>query len=1053
MIRLAWLASSLAMLVLLVAPSANARDVGIFDTAHADLHYRMVGPDRGGRVTTVTGVPSQPRTFYMGVASGGLWKTTDAGASWTPISDGQIPVGSMGSVDVSRTNPNIIYVGTGSDDIRSNVSTGRGIYKSTDAGATWKFVGLRDAGQIGAVRVDPTDADVVYVAAIGNAFTNNDQRGVFRTRDGGKTWKKILFISDSVGAADLELQPGHPNVIYAGMWHGQRKPWNIVSGSRDGGLYKSTDGGDHWTKLTQGLPSGLFGKSNIAVTAADPQRVYALIEAKPGGGLYRSDDAGEHWTLATSKPQLITRPFYYTTLAADPTNADVVYAGAERFFKSVDAGKTFTRLPTPHGDNHDMWISPRDGRVMIQDNDGGANVSLDGGKTWSTQYNQPTAEIYGVVVDNQFPYRLYGAQQDSTTLIVPSLPLNSGRIEEWRTGPGCETGPIMPNLQNPDIVYGACKGKFSWMSLSSGQERQHWIGAQSLYGTPPDHLIDRFQRVSPMEVSPFDPNVVYYGSQYVYRTRDRGVTWERISPDLTAHDSRYMKVESGTPITRDMTGEEMYSTLYAIRESPLEKGLIWTGANDGPVYVTRDDGKTWTNVTPKGLPSGGRVQYIEPSPHRAGSAYIAVYRYLMGDFAPYIYRTDDYGKSWTRLTDGNNGIPADDPTRVVREDPSRAGLLYAGTEFGVYVSFDNGGHWQPFQLNLPVTPVTDIAVHRKDLVLATQGRSFWILDDLTPLHQWSDAIAAADAHLFKPRAAYRMHYRAKGSMFGPDHAGSAPQYPPPGAMIDYYFAKVPRGKVTLEILDAAGKTVRRFTEAPAGDDAHTAGKGKAEAATASQDKRKDDHGLYRTASLPVHQGINRFIWDFTYPPPRGEKTSKGHRPTRGPMAVPGSYSVRLTITRPEDARTWTETQPLIVKADPRSIRDGVTVADMQQQFEHNMRVRDLLSDVNLAVKRIEDARAKLKDATGAADKEKLRKLDVIAAKLETPKVRYSEPELQGNIAYLYGMTRGADQKVGRDAIERYQTLRAAFDVQAAALRKVLGPATSADDGADGAAMQ
>ncbi|MBN8712660.1 MAG: hypothetical protein J0H50_01625 [Xanthomonadales bacterium] len=1017
-----------ALLLPLTAPAA-AQGMPDFPGAHADLHYRMVGPARGGRVTTVTGVPSQPRTFYMGVASGGLWKTTDAGASWVPISDGQIPVGSMGSVDVSLSNPDIVYVGTGSEGIRSNVSTGRGVYKSTDAGATWQFVGLRDAGQIGAVRIDPTNPDIVYVAAVGNAFTDNAERGVFRTRDGGKTWTKVLFVSDSVGSSDLELQPGNPNVIYAGMWHGQRKPWTIISGSKDGGLYKSTDGGDHWTKLAGGLPSGLFGKSNIAVTAANPNRVYALIEAKPGGGLYRSDDAGAHWTLATDKPQLITRPFYYTTLAADPTNADVVYAGAEGFFKSVDAGKTFANMPTPHGDNHDMWINPHDGKVMIQANDGGANVSFDGGRTWSTQYNQPTAEIYGVVTDNQFPYRLYGAQQDSTTLIVPSLPLNTGQVEEWRTGPGCETGPIMPNPKNPDVVYGACKGQWSWMSLRSGQERNYWIGAQSLYGSPPDKLIDRFQRTSPMEVSPFDPEEVYYGSQYVWRTHDRGVTWERISPDLTAHDPRYMKTISGTPITRDMTGEEMYATLYAIRESPLKKGLIWTGANDGPVYVTQDDGKTWTNVTPKDLPPGGRVQYLEPSPHRAGSAYIAVYRYLMGDFAPYIYRTDDYGKSWTRLTDGKNGIPADDPTRVVREDPSREGLLYAGTEFGMYVSFDNGGHWQPFQLNLPVTPVTDITVHDKDLVLATQGRAFWILDDLTPLHQWSDAIKTGSTHLFQPRDAYRMYYRAGGGMFGigPGTAATArPQYPPPGAMIDYYFAQQPTGKVTLEILDADGKTVRTFTAA-------------SEPAKAVAPKPGQAPRWHTATDLPAHQGINRFIWDLTYPAPLGGNGG-GFRPARGPIAVPGAYSVRLTVSASAGAAAWTQTQPLVLKADPRSAVSGVTLADMQQQFEHNMRVRDLVSDVNLAVKRLKAAQAKLKDASSAADKAKLRELDAIAAKLETPPVRYSESQLQGNITYLYGMTDGADQKVGRDAVERYQTLRAALDVQLAALQKVLGTA-------------
>jgi photosystem II stability/assembly factor-like uncharacterized protein len=1001
-----------------------------FDNAHFDLRYRMVGPARGGRVTTVTGVASEPRTFYMGVASGGLWKTTDAGATWVPISDGKIPVGSMGSIDVSQSNPNVIYAGTGSDDIRSNVSTGRGVYKSTDAGATWSFAGLRDAGQIGAVRIDPSNPDIAYVAAIGNAFTTNTERGVFRTKDGGKSWSKVLFISDSTGAADIELQPGNSRVIYAGMWHGVRKPWSIISGGHEGGLFKSTDGGDHWTRMTNGLPSDLIGKSNIAVTAANPNRVYALIEAKPGGGLYRSDDAGEHWSLVSSNPQLITRPFYYVTLAADPTNADVVYGGAEGFFKSVDGGKTFRSMRVPHGDNHDMWISPKDGNVMIQANDGGANISFDGGRSWSTQYNQPTAEIYSVAVDNQFPYRLYGAQQDNTTLIVPSLPLNTGENDEWRTGPGCETGPIMPHITNPDTVYASCKGQFSRMSLRTGQEKQYWVGAQSLYGSPPGDLIYRFQRVSPLELSPHDSHVIYYGSQYVHRTRDEGVTWERISPDLTAHDPRYLGVVSGGPITRDVTGEEVYSTLYAIRESPLQKGLIWTGSNDGPVYVTRDDGKTWTNVTPKDLPAGGRVQTIEPSPHRAGSAYIAVYRYLLGDFQPYIYRTDDYGRTWTRLTNGRNGIASDEPTRVVREDPSREGLLYAGTEFGMYVSLDNGAHWLPFQFNLPATPITDINVHQNDLVLSTQGRSFWIMDDLTPLHQWSAAVASSAAHLFKPRDAYRVRYRA-GPISARANSSAAAEYPQPGAMIDYYFASAPAGKVTLDILDASGKVVRSFAGAAAIDRAGEA------APSGGEEEDESPRRRAGPVNVPVHQGLNRFTWDLAYPGPRQSAT----RPAGGggPTAVPGSYSVRLTVAASADAPAWTETQPLVLKPDPRNAADGVTLADMREQFDHNMRVRDLATEVNLAVARVREARARLKGATGAAA-DTLQRLSAIAARLETPPVRYSKPELQDNIRYLYGMTNGADQKIGRDAVERYQTLRSQLDEQLSALNRLLGPA-------------
>ena len=690
-----------------MAPMMAQVDTNLFK----GLRYRMVGPNRGGRVTTVTGVPSQPRTFYMGVASGGLFRTTDGGANWFPITDGKVPVASTGSVAVAESDPNVIYLGTGSDDIRSNVSTGRGMYKSTDGGQTWSFSGLYKTGQIGAVRIHPKDPNTVWVAAIGDAFKPNNDRGVYKSTDGGKNWKRTLYVSDSTGAADLEVNPADPNIVYAWMWRGERKPWTIISGAREGGFYKSIDGGETWKKITNGLPTELVGKGNLAVTAANPSRIYALVEALPGGGFYRSDDAGDSWKFINASAQLLTRPFYYTTLAADPTNANVVYGGAEGFFKSVDGGATWAGFSTPHGDNHDMWINPTDGNVMIQSNDGGANISTDGGRTWSTQNNQPTAEIYGVFMDNQYPYRIYGAQQDEGgTLIVPSQSLGAGQ-PEYRVGPGCETGPVLPHPTNPDTVYGSCKGQYEWMNMKTGMSKQYWVGAQSLYGNDAKDLILRFQRVSPMALSPHDPKVLYYGSQNLHRTRDLGVTWETISPDLTANPA-CCQGASGEPITRDVTGEEFYSTLYAITESPTEAGVIWTGANDGPFHVTRDNGKTWTNVTPKDLPTGGRVAFIDASPHRKGSAYYAVYRYLLGDYQPYLYRTDDYGKTWTRLTDGKNGIPADWPTRVVREDPDREGLLYAGTEFGMFISFDNGAHWQSFQLNMPNVPINDIKTHR-----------------------------------------------------------------------------------------------------------------------------------------------------------------------------------------------------------------------------------------------------------------------------------------------------------------------------------------------------
>ena len=966
------------------------------------LRYRLVGPSRGGRVTTVTGVPSQPKTFYMGVASGGLFRTTDSGATWTPLTDGKVPLGSMGSIAVADSDPNIIYLGTGSDGVRSNVSTGRGMYKSIDGGQTWKFIGLYNAGQIGAVRIHPTNPDIVWVSAVGNIFRPNDERGVFKTTDGGQTWHKVLFISDAVGAMDLELQPGNPNVVYAWMSRLERKPWTIISGSKDGGFFKSTDAGEHFTKIVSGLPTELIGKANLAVTAAKPDRIYALIEAKPGGGLYRSDDSGQTWASVNSQGSLIQRPFYYTTLGADPTNADTVYAGAEGFFKSTDGGKTFSTFRTPHGDNHDIWINPKDGQIMIQSNDGGANVSTDGGRTWSSQMNQPTAEIYGVWVDNQFPYKLYGAQQDNTTLIVSSQ-ADPYSTSDWRIGPGCETGPIMPHPANPDIVYGSCKGQYGVMNLKTGQEKSYWIGAQSLYGNPADELIYRMQRVSPMATSPHDPDVLYYGSQYVHRTRDKGVTWERISPDLTAHPE-CCQGASGEPITRDVTGEEFYSTVYAIAESPLEKGIIWTGANDGPFYVTRNNGKTWTNVTPGDLPTGGRVQYIDPSPHRKGSAYFAVYRWLLGDFQPYLYRTDDYGKTWTRLTDGKNGIPVDCPTRVVREDPDREGLLYAGTEFGMFISFDNGGHWQSFQLNLPNIPISDIKVHRNDLIVSTQGRAFWILDNISSLHQLTAHTKSTDVQLFKPRDGYRT--RVNPSNLGP--------------VIEYYLPNQPSEPVIIDILDMNGAVLNSYNS-----DTQPARGSRGAAASESQPEDPDAAPAGRRFTPPPrvtkNAGMNRFVWDL--------------RHQAGPTLPPGKYQVRLKT----GAVTLTET--LTVMIDPRVAEDGVTLADLQEQFDHNMRMRELVNAVNQLVTRVRDAQAKLKSNGG--DAEKLNTLTAIAGKLLTEPVRYGKPGLQAHITYLASMTANVDQKIGRDAVERYAALKKELDDLRGEVDRVLGtPATN-----------
>jgi photosystem II stability/assembly factor-like uncharacterized protein len=978
----------------------------------AGMAFRHAGHSVGGRVTAVAGVPSQPRTFYMGVASGGLFRTTDGGESWQPISDGKIPLGSMGAITVADSDPNVIWVGTGSDGARSNVSTGRGVYRSTDAGETWSFAGLYNAGQIGALRVHPTDPNTAWVSATGDLFKRNTERGIFKTTDGGRNWRRTLFLNDSTGASDVELKPGDPNTVYAWMARLERKPWTIISGSREGGFYKSTDGGVTFRKTGTGLPSGLIGKGNIAVTAANPERLYLLVEAEPGGGLYRSDDAGATWTQVNNTPGLITRPFYYTTIGADPTNADVVYAGAEGFYKSTDGGRTVRPFPTPHGDNHDIWINPNNGQTMVQANDGGANVSYDGGRTWSTQRNQPTAEFYGVWPDNRFPYNLYSAQQDNSTWIWSSV-ANPFDFSALQTGPGCETGPIIPHPSEPNIIYGSCKGQFAVMNTETRQSRNYWIGGQSLYGNAGQDLIYRIQRTVPMALSPHDPSVLYYGTQYVHRTRDKGVTWEKISPDLTWYPQDHRQGASGEPITRDVTGEEFYSTLYAITESPHEAGVIWTGANDGPVHITRDGGRTWSNVTPPGLELGGRVAWIEASPHRAGSAYVATYRYLLGDYAPYIYRTEDYGKTWTRLTTGRNGIPGDTPTRVVREDPDREGLLYAGTEFGLFISFDNGANWQPFNLNVPQVPINQILVHKKDLIVATQGRGNWIFHNLSALHQVAATTHTQTLHVYTPRTGVRTT-GAAAQFFGPQ--------------VDYHLASAPSDTVRIEIRDARGQVVNSYKSgvAPPAPPRRRPMDAEEEAEAAMMVGR----GMPADAAAPVlnlvsaNAGFNRFTW--------------GVQHQNGLGAPPGQYTVTVSVGG------QSKTVPLTVDIDPRLAAEGYTVADLQEQYAHNLRMREMVAEVNTLIARARAAETRLA-AAGAAAADTLSAVrSVLHGQLLTQPVRYGKPGLQAHIQYLSGMTTRVDQKVGRDALERADVLRGELDAATAAINRAIGPALRMD---------
>ncbi len=1017
----------------------------------SDLSYRMVGPSRGGRVTAVAGHRDQPSTFYMGASGGGVWKTTDYGLTWHSISDGYFATGSIGAIRVADPDPDVIYVGTGSDGLRSNVIIGKGVYKSKDAGQTWEHSGLGDVGNIGAVLIHPDNPDLVYVAAIGNPFAPNPERGVYRSNDGGESWEKVLYLSDKTGAVDLEFAPDNADEIYATMWRAERKPWTIISGAYEGGIYKTSDGGNTWDQLSQGLPSGLFGKADLAVSAGDPNRVYVLIEA-PGdkGGVYRSDDRGENWRQVSDFDKIQTRPFYYCNLEAHPTNPDILWGMTEGFWKSEDAGHSWKKQDVPHGDNHDMWINPDNPDVFVQSNDGGANVTVNGGETWSTQHNQPTAELYQVNVSDGFPYRLYAGQQDNTTISVPSLPPRSmpgGYTALWEAEGGCETGPAIPKPGDPDIVYSGCKGRFGIYNRRTGSEQQYYVGFWNIYGHNPRDLAYRFQRVAPIHVSPHDPEQVYHASQFVHMTTDGGKTWETISPDLTAFDPK-TQVVSGTPITIDVTGEEHFSTIYDVQESPHEPGVIWVGANDGPIHITRNSGRDWKDVTPKKLGPHGRVQNIEVSPHQAAKAYASILRYQLGDFEPYVYRTRDYGESWVRITTGKNGIPLDTPVRVVREDPEREGLLYAGTEFGMFISFDDGGHWQPFQQNLPVTPVTDIKVVDQDLALSTMGRGFWILDNLTPLREISERVIESQAHLFSVVDAYRVTVPEKpGGLSNP----ADPQFKVVGANLDYFLKSEPGNEIRLEILDTKGHIIRRYSSGE----------------TSKPDEKTTQNTLeQQQPKLVKLPGVHRFTWDLRYSGLQGfdpgkrtankvsalqdnepildadniktpEEESQGERAmdhvqkqepenkeSRGPTVPPGMYQARLIVGE------WSDTHDFEVKMDPRVLAEGITADDVRAQTELLLQVRDSINELRETFDKTEQ------------------RLSGIQNQLVADPVRYSQPKLADQLKYLYQNLQRSDQVPGQDAYQRFEDLSRALEGPLGELEQMLNAGEIADGDAD-----
>ena len=952
-----------------------------------NLKYRNVGPTRGGRVTTVHGVESQENVFYMGTTGGGLWKTTDFGNNWSNISDGFFKSPSIGAINVFQSNPNIVYVGTGSDGLRSNIIVGKGIYKSVDAGKNWSHIGLEGVGQIGAVEIHPSDPDIIYVAAIGQPFMKSDERGLYKSADGGGSWDKILYLSDSIGIVDIEFAPDDPNTIYAASWRAERKPWTIISGSTNGGAYKSDDAGVTWKKINLGIDSKYIGKIDFAVSKSEPDRLFVMVEASDGkGGLYKSEDRGESFEHMNNREELVNRPFYYLNIESNPLNSDILYSSANRFMISRDAGKSWKSYSTPHGDNHDIWINPGDTSIWIQSNDGGANITFNSGKTWSTQFNQPTAEIYQVEVDDQYPYWLYGGQQDNySTISVPSMPpysLQAGPNAYIRDTGGCETGPAVPKPGNHNIVYSNCKGRFGVFNKITGQEKQYYVGASNMYGHNPRDLKYRFQRVSPIHVSPHNPNKVYHASQFLHVTYDEGVTWETISPDLTAFESD-KQVISGSPITRDITGEEFYSTIYSVRESPIVKGVIWVGANDGPVHLTLNGGKNWTDVTPNKKIKGGRVDSIEPSSHNSAKAFVTILRYQLGDWRPYIYRTYNNGDTWDLITEG---IPNNFPVRVLREDPVREGLLFAGTEFGMFISFDDGDNWKPFQQNLPVTPITDMKIHRDDIVLSTMGRSFWIMDNIHYLRNFE---FSTDQVLYPVANTIRYRNRPLKS----NHVS----YPQPSVHIDYNIDNDKVKDVIINFTNSDGEIINSFRSVDENKNIE------------EYEMSTNEFTFISSNNIPKEKGVNRFSWDMRHRGSWSKNPNFSYR--NGPLVKPGVYNVTLTI----DGKSLSETFEIL--SDPRLSEISSNIYNDQETIL--LEIRDFLSDVRIFENEISMMLEK---------KPKNKNLLSISRQLSTSEGTYMQPKLIDQIRYLQSMLSRADQKPGLDALNRLNELKSEFKI-------------------------
>jgi len=899
--------------------SNSSETVSHIDTSLFEaIQWRSIGPYRGGRSCTAAGVAGKPNLYYFGATGGGVWKTVDGGRSWKNLSDGYFG-GSVGAIAVSEYDPNVIYVGGGEQTVRGNVSSGYGIWKSVDGGKTWNSMGLKESRHIARIRIHPRNPDLVYAAVLGNIYKEHPERGVFRSKDGGQTWEKILFVNDNVGAIDLTFDPNNPRILYASSWRVRRTPYSMSSGGQGSALWKSTDGGNNWEEISTkpGFPKDTLGIIGVTVSPVNSERVWAIVEAKDGG-VFRSDNGGMSWKKLNEERKLRQRAWYYTRIYADPMDEDKVYVMNVRYHRSKDGGKTFETFSSPHSDNHDLWIAPEDPDRMIIADDGGAQITYDGGQTWSTYHNQATAQFYRVTTDDHFPYRIYVAQQDNSTLRISHRgPGYSLSEDDWESTAGCECGHIAPDPDDNDIVYGGCyDGFLERLDHKNDISRAVSVWPDNPMGYGAEGMKYRFQWNFPLFFSPHDSDKLYAASNHLHVSKDEGQSWQIISPDLTRNDPSKL-VSSGGPITKDNTSVEYYCTIFAAAESPRVKDLLWAGTDDGRLHVSQDAGTNWTEVTPKGLPEWAMINSIECDPHVDGGLYVAATMYKWGDFKPYLFKTKDYGKTWTKIV---NGIDEEHFTRVVRADPKRQGLLYAGTETGMYLSFDDGASWQSMQLNLPIVPITDLAVKNDNLIASTQGRSIWMIDDLTPFQQYDSKLTQKDFHLFKPLAAYRMK---GGQSKNPKNAGFNH---PGGAMMYVYLRDTlsSTDSVVLEIMDANGNVAKTLS---------------------SFAKEKSDQ-------LKLKKGSNLLKWDMRYPKAKKfEGMILWWANLNGPKAVPGEYTVRLKINN------QIEEQALSILKDPRV---PLSNSDIQSQFDFMSSIRDQVTTAHETIINIRKVKTQLK---------------------------------------------------------------------------------------------